>query len=207
MREKGKVTTLTQEVIRRFRNTSREASQEERDRVLTKFAQQMFISGYREENRKMILLAGIKWYQKQLDLDERKIRKLNRHQEEGKTARVVAKLNGRSGSGERRKWRELKLVLVLILLPGMCIGNRSRDLANLLHTGSSLQVQEALVTFREGHSGGGEWFKTLHPARVSTCRGLTGALKIRPGGARSEGCGGDNAYPSYSIGGAQEKGE
>ena len=38
MGEKMKVTTLTQEVIRRLRNTSREAEDKEREEVLTKFA-------------------------------------------------------------------------------------------------------------------------------------------------------------------------
>ena len=38
MGEKGKVTTLTQEVIMRLRNTSREAGQQEKYRVLQNFA-------------------------------------------------------------------------------------------------------------------------------------------------------------------------
>ena len=38
MGEKPKITSLVQEVIRRLRNTSREAGQEERDEVLSQFA-------------------------------------------------------------------------------------------------------------------------------------------------------------------------
>ena len=34
------------------------AGQEERDVVMTKFSQKMYVSGYKEEKRKEILLAG-----------------------------------------------------------------------------------------------------------------------------------------------------
>ena len=72
MGEHCKVTTLTQEVIRRMRNISREASWEERSVVLTKFAVKMYVSKYREEKRREILVAGLKGYEKQLDLNESK---------------------------------------------------------------------------------------------------------------------------------------
>ena len=54
MGKKTKVTTLTQEVIRRLRNTSREAEDSEREEVMTKFAVKMWKSGYREYSRGQI---------------------------------------------------------------------------------------------------------------------------------------------------------
>ena len=45
MGEKPNITSLVQEVIQRLRNTSREAGQEERDEVLTKFARKLYVSG------------------------------------------------------------------------------------------------------------------------------------------------------------------
>ena len=85
MGEKPKITSLVQEVIRRLRNTSREAGQEERDVVLSKFARKLYVSGWVEGKRKEILLSGIKGYQKQLGLDQRGLRKLYRPQEVGRT--------------------------------------------------------------------------------------------------------------------------
>ena len=96
MGEKPKITSLVQEVIRRLRNTSREAGQEERDVVLTKFARKLYVSGWVEGKKKEILLSVIKGYQKQLGLDQRGLRKLYRPQEEGRTKRVQQKLNGRA---------------------------------------------------------------------------------------------------------------
>ena len=96
MGEQCKITTLTQEVIRRMRNTSREADQKERDSILTKFAVKMYRSGYREEKRREILVAGLKGYEKQLDMEDRGVRSLYRKQHEGKAGRARAKLNGRS---------------------------------------------------------------------------------------------------------------
>ena len=96
MGEHCKVTTLTQEVIRRMRNISREASWEERSEVLTKFAVKMYVSKYREEKRREILVAGLKGYEKQLDLNDRGIKKLYRRQWEGKASRAWTKLTGKS---------------------------------------------------------------------------------------------------------------
>ena len=70
---------------------------------MTKFARKMYVSGWRESKRKEILLAGIKGYQKQLDLDQRGIWKLYRPQEEGKTKRVQQKLNGRADGFRRER--------------------------------------------------------------------------------------------------------
>ena len=96
MGEQCKTTTLTQEVIRRMRNNSREADQEERVSILTTFAVKMYRSGYREEKRREILVAGLKRYGKQLDMEDRRVRSLYRKQHEGKAGRARAKLNGKS---------------------------------------------------------------------------------------------------------------
>ena len=77
MGEKVKMMTLMQEVIRRLRNTSREAEDSEREEVLTKFAVKMWRSGYREYSRKMVLLTRIKGYRRQLELNDRGARVRN----------------------------------------------------------------------------------------------------------------------------------
>ena len=70
---------------------------------MTKFARKLYVSGWREAKRKEVLLVGIKGYRKQLDLDQRGIRKLYCPQEEGKTKRVQEKLNGRADWFRREK--------------------------------------------------------------------------------------------------------
>ena len=58
MGEKPKITSLVQEVIRRLRNTSREAGQEERDEVLTKFARKLYVSGWWKERERQSSWLG-----------------------------------------------------------------------------------------------------------------------------------------------------
>ena len=60
MGEQCKVTTLTKEVIWRIRTILREAPKEERCEVLNKFAVKMYVSRYREDKRREVLVAGLK---------------------------------------------------------------------------------------------------------------------------------------------------
>ena len=118
----------------------------------------MYISGYREEKRKEILLAGLKGYQKQLDLDERGIRKLYPPKEEGKTKRVAAKLNGRAEWFSREKegcGSE----------PGSDPAFRRDAAPHWRQPGGAGGTGNAL-----DRSQWGEWSKTLPPARISTSR-------------------------------------
>ena len=66
MPSKVKRTCLTNEVIRIMRNTSRDVPDEVRRFFLSEFAQRLRMSGYPEQFRREILVAGLKGYDKQV---------------------------------------------------------------------------------------------------------------------------------------------
>ena len=63
--EKVKRNSLTQEVIRRLRNTSRKIDWGTKAEILSKFSHSMMILGYNQEFRTDIIMAGMKGFEKQ----------------------------------------------------------------------------------------------------------------------------------------------
>ena len=61
---KQKITIQTQEVFRRLHNTKYDLDEEIRDEILSKFMEDIKISGYNERERKTILKGGILTYEK-----------------------------------------------------------------------------------------------------------------------------------------------
>ena len=57
-----KITTLSQEILRKMCNTSRKANMETRVKILNKFMYKLAVSGYKENERLEILKSGIKGY-------------------------------------------------------------------------------------------------------------------------------------------------
>ena len=60
MGENQKMTILTQEVIRRLRNTSELLEDKEFKDILERYCQKLFNSGYREDQIRKIMIAGIR---------------------------------------------------------------------------------------------------------------------------------------------------
>ncbi len=92
MPEKTKIMTLTQETIRRMKNTSTRVTPEERGDILTRQMAKMRKSGYSKEDRKKILLAGVTRYYRMRGREDRGGRRVNRHREEGEREREVKRL-------------------------------------------------------------------------------------------------------------------
>ena len=108
--ERVKCTTLAQEVIRMMRNTSEIIREERKREQLTKFAVKLKNSGYNERNRREILLAGIKGFERILTDVKKGKRSLNRDRKENMEVRMLRKygaksrwFKGREGKAEKGK--------------------------------------------------------------------------------------------------------
>ena len=64
--ENSKMVSLSQEVVRRMRNTSEWIGSSERIEVINKFCQKLATSGYGREQIGRIITAGLKGYEKAL---------------------------------------------------------------------------------------------------------------------------------------------
>ena len=65
--ENTKISSLSQEVVRRMLNTSEMVRQEERNAILETFITKLRVSGYRQEQTKRIVEAGLKGYEGKLE--------------------------------------------------------------------------------------------------------------------------------------------
>ena len=90
--ENSKMASLTQEVVRRMRNTSEKVNMKERIAHLDKFAQKLINSGYSMEQAKNITVAGLKGYQKALDKATKEGRSIHISAAEGAASRNQKKL-------------------------------------------------------------------------------------------------------------------
>ena len=95
MGEKCKVTTLTQETIRRMINTCRSTSTSQRAAILsTTMMSKMKASGYSSAQRLDVLTAGCKGYYRMVAREQAGGRRLNRPAKEGEEERKVSRVNG-----------------------------------------------------------------------------------------------------------------
>ena len=90
-----KIQTLSQEIIRRMRNTSGKISKARRAEILTKFMMKMKRSGYSAKVRRNVALAGLKGYWTMVRTEEQGGRRVNRPKWEGASSRRFKKLAGK----------------------------------------------------------------------------------------------------------------
>ena len=91
-----KITTLTQEIIRRQKNTSRSVGEKRRRQILSKMMVKMKRSGYDLRMRRRVLVAGMKGYQRMVETEEKGGRQVNRPRWEGATERRFKKLGAKA---------------------------------------------------------------------------------------------------------------
>ena len=77
--DKIKKQTLTQEIIRMMRNTSEKLREGERAILLSRFAWKLMLSGYDSKVRREIIVAGMKGFEKLVEMDKRGVRSLYRN--------------------------------------------------------------------------------------------------------------------------------
>ena len=88
---KVKMTTLTQEVIRIRKNTSRVIREKVKVAQMSRFAMKLMNSGYNKNERKEILVAGMKGFERLEELEKSGKRSLNRNRRENYEARLLKK--------------------------------------------------------------------------------------------------------------------
>ena len=105
-----KVTTLTQEVIRRMRNTSRSVGKSRRAEILSNFMKKMKKSGYCRKTRRNVLLAGLKGYFRMVKEEDAGGRKVNRPRWEGASSRRLKKLGAKANWFKRKGNSNIKKI-------------------------------------------------------------------------------------------------
>ena len=96
MSNKLKIQSLSNEVLRRLRNTNWKTTAEEKARILYHLQLKLYRSGYPEKNRHQILVAGVRGY-----LDLVRSERLGR--------RRVSRQRTPASYEARRKWK-LKVI-------------------------------------------------------------------------------------------------
>ena len=106
---KMKMKSLTQEVIRMMRNTSVSIREEKRPVLMSRMSYKLKKSGYNKEERKEIILAGLKGFRKLEELERRGIRSVNRSRKENFGRRLLKKHNAKKTWYKGTKRKELEV--------------------------------------------------------------------------------------------------
>ena len=120
--ENTKISSLTQNIIRRMKNIGEEVEMKERIRVVDEFTDQMLFSGYSAEQTRRIIIAGLKGYENLLKKAERGQTRIHRPAADGLATRKRKKLLGKGNWFQPRKKEENG--------PRGCRGNKSRQINN-----------------------------------------------------------------------------
>ena len=103
---KVKITTLTQEIIRICKNTSRSIRDKVRGKQMTRFSMKLMLSGYNKKERREILVAELKGFKRLENLEKEGKRSLNRNRRENYEARLLKKHNAKSNWYKGKKSTE-----------------------------------------------------------------------------------------------------
>ena len=101
-----KVTTLSQEVIRRLKNTARSVGESRRQLILSNMMAKMRRAGYDEKMRRNVLVSGLKGYWRMVKTENEGGRRVNRPRWEGAVERRYKKL-GAKASWYKRKSKKI----------------------------------------------------------------------------------------------------
>ena len=101
-----KVTTLSQEVVRRMKNTGRSVGEERRKKILTRMMTKMKRSGYNERMRRRVLVAGLRGYNNMVMVEEGGGRKVNRPRWDGARERRFKKMAAKSSWFRSKKKKQ-----------------------------------------------------------------------------------------------------
>ena len=101
--ENTKMSSLTQNLMRRMKNIGEDLPMEERIRVVDQFTDQLLFSGYSMEQTKRIIVAGLKGYENLLRKAEKGKTRIHRPAADGLAARKRKKLLGKGNWFQPRK--------------------------------------------------------------------------------------------------------
>ena len=94
--ENQKVQILTQEVIRRMGNTMEEVSKEDYTTIMDNYCQKLYNSGYKEEQIRRIMIAGIKGWRTKVNRCKAEGQKVRRSAKDSLGQRLRTKLIGKT---------------------------------------------------------------------------------------------------------------
>ena len=100
---KIKINTLSQEVIRRMRNTRRTVGKKRRAEIMTTFMKKLKRSGYSSKTRRNVALAGMKGYLNMVKEEQAGGRRVNRPRWEGAKSRRIKKISAKSNWFRRKR--------------------------------------------------------------------------------------------------------
>ena len=103
MGENSKIKIVSNDLIRRLLNSSRELGASERCRVTDQYAQKLLNSGYRLEQSRKILVSGIKGYGSKVERCRKQGRRLYRTSKDSWGARIKKKLLGNANWYKKNK--------------------------------------------------------------------------------------------------------
>ena len=110
MPENMRVSTLTQEVIRRMMNTSERLDQEERNDVIDTYARKLVNSGYSLEQSRKFIISGLTGYERRLalsmDKENPKWRPLHEGAGYNAKARRIKKMTAKTSWFKRSRDKE-----------------------------------------------------------------------------------------------------
>ena len=92
MAQSSKISTLSQEVVRRMQNTARDVNIESRIEILSKFMAKLKRSGYNERVRRSILEAGINGYYNKVAREMKGGAKVNNDSRKNKAKNKINKI-------------------------------------------------------------------------------------------------------------------
>ena len=101
-----KITTLSQEVVRRMRNTSRGVSSQRRGEILSEFMLKLRRSGYSEADRLNICTSGLRGYLRMVRTEMSGGRRVNRPRQDGEHERRMKRLTGKVSWFKTKKRKE-----------------------------------------------------------------------------------------------------
>ena len=104
--ENSKIASLTQEVVRRSKNTSEEVSIEERVAILNEYHQRLELSQYSLDASRKIMVAGLQGYERIREKAAKTRGNINRSEEEGAAGRHRKKLIGKTNWFKKTKESE-----------------------------------------------------------------------------------------------------
>ena len=146
MPEKVKRATLTEEGIRRLRNTKRELPWEEKAEILSEFSHKLMLSGYSQKFRSETIKSAVAGYNKQLARADAGIRPLHRPRDWNADERRKKKLLSRTSW-----YRPHDSVIFVPATPGAELARRiqavlDRDMARI---GKRIRVVETGIKLED----------------------------------------------------------
>ena len=158
--ENVKIASLTQNLIRRMKNTSELLPDGERILIVERYVSQLKLLGYSEVQTKRIIEAGLKGYETLLSKCLKGTAKMHRSAEEGAEFRKVKKLLGKSrwfkkkrkkeGKKSKKQKEESPEIVTVIFVPQTPKGELAKRLQIVENKISKLTGERVKIVERGG---------------------------------------------------------